>query len=62
MTIYQKAGVSHYWLVSPEDKTLECFSLQEGIYALVAAGMDEEVVEHPEFKGLSIPLKSLWAG
>lgn len=60
--IYQRAEVSHYWLVSPEDKTLECFSLQEGNYALVAAGMDEEIVEHPGFEGLSIPLKSLWAG
>ncbi len=62
LTIYQKAGVCHYWLVSPENKTLECFSLREGIYALVAAGMDEEVVEHPGFEGLSIPLRSLWIG
>jgi len=60
LQIYQKYGVPHYWLVNPEEKTLECFALKDGTYALVAAGIDEEVVEHPEFEGLAISLKNLW--
>ncbi|NLO20419.1 MAG: DNA-binding protein [Syntrophomonadaceae bacterium] len=60
LKIYQEAQVQHYWLVNPQEKTLECFSLQNGIYALLAAGMDEEVVEHPGFTGLSIALRDLW--
>lgn len=60
LRIYQQVQVQHYWLVNPEEKTLECFSLLNGIYALVAAGMDEDVVEHPIFTGLSIALKNLW--
>lgn len=60
MRIYQKTQVPHYWIISPEEKTMECFSLQEGLYALVASGMDEDVVEHPSFSGLSIALKDLW--
>lgn len=60
MRIYQKTQVQHYWIISPEEKTMECFSLQEGLYALVASGMDEDVVEHPVFSGLSIALKDLW--
>ncbi|MGI6551862.1 MAG: Uma2 family endonuclease [Bacillota bacterium] len=60
MQVYQEAGVQHYWLVSPEEKTLECFCLRDGLYALVASGMDEDVVEHPDFPGLSIALKDLW--
>jgi Uma2 family endonuclease len=60
MRIYQKVQVQHYWLVNPEEKTLECFALRDGTYALVAAGMDEDVVEHPSFAGLSIALKDLW--
>jgi len=60
MRIYQNAGVRHYWLVNPDERTLECFSLRDGAYALVAAGMDEDVVEHPDFAGLSVPLKALW--
>ncbi len=57
---YQKAGVQHYWIVNPEEKTLECFALRDGTYALLAAGMDEDVVEYPDFAGLSIDLKALW--
>jgi Uma2 family endonuclease/predicted DNA-binding transcriptional regulator AlpA len=60
LRIYQQAHVQHYWLLYPEEKTLECFSLREGAYSLVAAGMDEDTVEHPSFAGLSIPLKDLW--
>jgi Uma2 family endonuclease len=61
MRIYQKAGVQHYWLLDPQQKTLECFAWRDGVYALVATGMDEDVVEHPSFSGLSIALKSLWS-
>lgn len=60
LRIYQGARVQHYWLVNPEEKTLECFSLLDGAYSLVATGMDEDVVEHPGFAGLSIALKALW--
>ena len=60
MQIYQKEQIEHYWLVNPEEKTLECFHLREGVYALIAAGMDDDVVEHPILNGLSIPLSGLW--
>ncbi len=59
MQIYQRAGVQHYWLVDPEEKTLECFALRDGLYTVMAAGMEEDVVEHPDFPGLSIDLKAL---
>ena len=58
--IYQNGGVQHYWLVSPEEKTLECFALQNGLYAVVATGMDNDVIEHPNFPDLAIPLADLW--
>ncbi len=60
LRIYQEAGVQHYWLVDPEERTLQCFSLREGAYALAAVGMDDEIVEPPGFPGLVIPLKALW--
>ncbi len=60
MAIYQEAGVSHYWLVDPAERTLECFSLRNGLYTVVAGGMDEEVVRHPGLEGLEIELKGLW--
>ncbi len=60
MQIYQQEQVRHYWLVDPDEKTLECFALQDGLYALVASGMEDEVVEHPDFKGLAVDLAVLW--
>lgn len=61
MRIYQKAQVQHYWLLDPQEKTLECFAWRDGVYAVIASGMDEDIVEHPNFTGLSIELKSLWS-
>lgn len=60
LQIYQKTLVPHYWLVDPTEKTLECFILKDASYVLVAAGMDEDVVDHPNFTGLSLSLISLW--
>lgn len=61
MQIYQKAGIRHYWLVDPEEKTLECFGLRDGIYALLAVGLENDRVNHSEFAGLEINLAALWA-
>lgn len=60
MRIYQKAQVKHYWLVNPEERTLECFVLRDGSYSLLASGMDEDIVEHPDFTDLIISLEKLW--
>jgi len=58
--IYRKYSVQQYWLVHPEEKTLECFALRDGAYSLVSSGMDEDVVEHPDFSGLTVSLEKLW--
>lgn len=60
MQIYQKAGIKHYWIVDPDERTLECFALCNGNYTILASGMDEDIVEYPNFKGLNISLKKLW--
>jgi excisionase family DNA binding protein len=59
-SIYQQAGVMHYWLVNPEEQSLECLALRSGNYAIVADGLDEETVEPPDFPGLCIQLANLW--
>jgi len=60
MNIYQKSGVQHYWIVDPEEKTFECFALRNDAYAIIASGMEEDIIKHPDFKGLNIKLKTLW--
>lgn len=59
MRIYQKAQVQHYWILDPEEKTLECFALREGAYTVVANGMEEDEIEPPDFTKLKIPLKDV---
>jgi len=60
MQIYQKAQIKYYWLVSPEERTMECFALCHDGYTLIVSGMDEEIIKHPNFKELSISLEKLW--
>lgn len=58
--IYQEAGIQHYWLVDPEEKTLECLTLRDGEYILTASGLDDDTVIHPDFPDLNINLADLW--
>lgn len=60
MRIYQNASVPHYWIVDPEEKTMECYCLSGGLYVLVASGMDSEELSHPSLPGLQLPLSALW--
>ncbi len=60
LRIYQRAGVPHYWIVDPVQRTLECLALQDGLYAFAAGGMDDDTVCPPGFGGLHIDLQNLW--
>jgi excisionase family DNA binding protein len=60
LQIYQGAKVTHYWLVDPHEKTLECYELKDSHYAIIVGGMDNEVIKHPSFEGLEIELEILW--
>jgi Uma2 family endonuclease len=58
--IYGEAGVGHLWLVDPETRTLEAFTLRDGAWALVAALKDEDEVRVPPFDAIAFPLSVLW--
>ncbi len=60
MDIYRKAGIPHYWLADPEERTLEAYSLRDGIYALVAAGEAGDNFTHPEFAELTLDLAKIF--
>lgn len=57
---YQQAQIPHYWLVNPEESTMECLALRDDVYAIVASGMDDDIVEPPGFPGLAVDLGGLW--
>ncbi|NLY90209.1 MAG: helix-turn-helix domain-containing protein [Firmicutes bacterium] len=60
MEIYRKAGIPHYWLLDPEEKTLEAFLLQGENYLLVFAGGPEDEFTHPAFPGLNLDLEKVF--
>jgi len=65
---YAAFGVSHYWIIDPEEKTLQAFALEKGRYVVEAAltaitdesGADDEFFEPSLFPGLQIPLARLF--
>ena len=60
MALYAQHGVHHYWIVDPEEQTLEVYRL-EGKFWVVAAtfGGDERVRAEP-FDAIEIDLSLLW--
>ena len=60
MEIYRKAGIPHYWLVDPEENTLEAFILKDGVYALIVPTGTGDEFNHPEFPGLDIDLDRIF--
>lgn len=60
MEIYRKAGIPHYWLVDPEENTLEAFLLRDGNYTLVSVGAPGDKFNHPAFPGLNLDLEKIF--
>jgi excisionase family DNA binding protein len=60
MEIYRKARIPHYWIVDPEENTLEAFMLNGGNYTLVAAGGPGDEFIHPEFAGMNLDLNRVF--
>jgi Uma2 family endonuclease len=60
MKAYARSGVRHYWVVDPEDRTLEAFVLGDAGYSRVAAVEGDDAFEPRLFPGLTVPLAALW--
>jgi len=58
--LYAKYAVPHYWLIDPDQQTLEAYELAGDQYKLVAKAQNAEVFTASLFLGLSIPVADLW--
>ena len=60
MPIYAEQGVQWLWLVDPDSKTLEVYSLHEGHWLLEHTWQQDDVVRAPPFDAVSMALNDLW--
>ncbi len=58
---YARAGIAEYWLVDPQAKTVEVFTLEEGAYELLAKAEATDTAVSRLLPGLEIPCRLIFA-
>lgn len=60
LPIYAAECVAHAWLVDPEQRTLEVFRREAGLWSFVAGFGDDEEVRAEPFDAVPLHLGALW--
>lgn len=58
--LYATHGVAHLWLLDPDARTLEAFTLLAGKWVLDATFRDDEEVRAAPFEAVGLSLGALW--
>ena len=59
--LYARAGVTEYWLVDPQSKTIEILKLGEAGFERVALYSQDEALTSPVLPGLQIDLREIFS-
>jgi Uma2 family endonuclease len=57
---YHQAGVPHYWLIDPRDRTLTVHRHAEGGYLTVLVAAEEEIVRPEPFEATEFDLRTIF--
>lgn len=60
MQVYARYGVKWYWIVDPQEKTLEEYRNENGSFALIRKAAGEEDFIPSLFPDLTVPLSQVW--
>jgi len=58
--LYAKFGVREYWIVIPEEKLIEIYTLKDNTYTLYKTYYKDDILESPYLKDLKIGLKGIF--
>lgn len=58
--LYARFGIKEYWIVIPEEESIEVYSLENGIYQLYKTYRKDETLESRKLKGLEIELSDMF--
>jgi Uma2 family endonuclease len=59
--LYAKYGVPHYWLIDPDQQSIEAYELSVNQYNLAVKDQNAETFNPTLFPGLAIALADLWS-
>lgn len=57
---YAALGITHYWIVDPEESRIECYRAEGSGYTLVVQGQGKTVLSHPDWPDLTLIPDHLW--
>jgi Uma2 family endonuclease len=60
LNLYMRFGVEEYWIVSPKNKTIEIFNIENGVYGEPIIYFENDLVKSKVFDNLSVELKSIF--
>ena len=59
LNLYQQAGVGEYWIVNPEDRTVQVMLLENGLYRVTDVGTAQDVVKVHSLEGCYLELEKV---
>ncbi len=60
LNLYMRFGVEEYWIVSPKNKTVEIFNIENGVYGEPKIYFENDLVKSNVFDSFSIELKKIF--
>lgn len=61
LNLYARADVPHYWMLDPQERSLEILKLVGGNYTVLAALESGQSFVHPDFANLLLDIDQLFA-
>ncbi len=60
LNLYQRAGVGEYWIVNPEDRTVQVMLLEKGLYRVADICTAQDVIKVNSLEGCYLELEKVF--